>query len=124
VRSIQHLKGLARPKLSAARRDLKASGSTTKCAGSCGRREIVNNYLFDTIPPTCESGCADHPQARKHHIMAETYIPTEQYRAAVNAIAAMTHLDPDEIKIALGEEGNIWPESIHADMIRTAIDDA
>jgi hypothetical protein len=44
--------------------------------------------------------------------MAEIYIPTEQCRAAVNAIAAMTHLDPDEIKIALGEEGNVWPNSI------------
>jgi hypothetical protein len=44
--------------------------------------------------------------------MAEIYIPTEQYRSAVNAIAAMTHLDPDEIKIALGEHGNIWPLSV------------
>ena len=52
--------------------------------------------------------------------MAETeiYIQTEQYRAAVNAIAAMTHLDPDEIKIALGEEGNIWPASIKADRLK------
>ena len=47
--------------------------------------------------------------------MAEIYIPTEQYRAAVNAIAAMTNTDPDEIKIALGEEGNIWPMSIRGD---------
>ena len=47
--------------------------------------------------------------------MAEIYIPTEQYRAAVNAIAAMTHQDPDEIKIALGEEANIWPASIRGD---------
>ncbi len=46
--------------------------------------------------------------------MAEIYIPTEQYRAAVNAIAAATNVDPDEIKIALGEEGNIWPASIRA----------
>jgi hypothetical protein len=44
--------------------------------------------------------------------MAEIYIPTEQYRAAVAAIAALTNLDPDEIKIALGENGNIWPSSI------------
>jgi 3-oxoacyl-[acyl-carrier-protein] synthase III len=44
--------------------------------------------------------------------MAEIYIPTEQYRAAVNAIAAKTGVDPDEIKIALGEHGNIWPASI------------
>jgi hypothetical protein len=47
--------------------------------------------------------------------MAETYIPTEQYRAAVAAIAALTFIDPDVIKIALGEEGNIWPASIRVD---------
>jgi hypothetical protein len=52
-----------------------------------------------------------------HHAMAEIYIPTEQYRAAVNAIAAKTNLDPDEIKIALGEEGDIWPASIHPDAL-------
>jgi hypothetical protein len=40
------------------------------------------------------------------------YIPTEQYNAAVNAIATITDLDADEIKIALGEVGNIWPMSI------------
>jgi hypothetical protein len=56
--------------------------------------------------------------ARKHHTMAEIYIPTEQYRAAVNAIAALTHLDPDEIKIALGEDGNIWPASIKPDRLK------
>ena len=47
--------------------------------------------------------------------MAEIYIPTEQYRAAVKAIAAITGIDADEIKIALGEEGNIWPTSIRTD---------
>ena len=47
--------------------------------------------------------------------MAEIYIPTEQYRAAVNAIAALTGIDSDEIKIALGEEANIWPASIRPD---------
>ena len=44
--------------------------------------------------------------------MAEIYIPTEQYRAAVNAIAVLTLTDPDEIKIVLGEHGNIWPLSV------------
>jgi hypothetical protein len=44
--------------------------------------------------------------------MTEHYVETEQHRAAGNAIAAVTHLGPDEIKIALGEEGNIWPASI------------
>jgi hypothetical protein len=46
--------------------------------------------------------------------MAETeiYIETARYRAMVNTIAEKTGVDPDEIKIALGEEGNIWPESI------------
>jgi hypothetical protein len=47
--------------------------------------------------------------------MAEIYVPTEQYRRAVDAIAQMTGIDPDEIKIALGEEGNIWPETIRKD---------
>ena len=44
--------------------------------------------------------------------MPEVYLPTEQYRAAVNAIAALTGTDTDAVKIALGEEANIWPESI------------
>lgn len=44
--------------------------------------------------------------------MAETYIQTENYRRAVDAIAIMTGIGPDEIKIALGEHGNVWPESI------------
>jgi hypothetical protein len=51
--------------------------------------------------------------------MAEIYILTEQYNAAVNAIAAMTHTDPDEIKIALGEQASIWPESIRGDAERS-----
>jgi hypothetical protein len=48
--------------------------------------------------------------------MAEIYIPTENYRRGVEAIAARTRLAPDEIKIALGEHGNIWPESIRTDV--------
>jgi hypothetical protein len=44
--------------------------------------------------------------------MAEIYIPTEQYRAAVNAIAALANVDPDEIKVALGEHCDIWPSNI------------
>jgi hypothetical protein len=43
--------------------------------------------------------------------------PNDQYCAAVNAIAAMTNLDPDDIEIALGDEGNIWPASIQADAL-------
>jgi hypothetical protein len=49
--------------------------------------------------------------------MAEVYVPTEQYRAAVDAIAALTGIDTDDVKIALGEEGNIWPETIRGDVI-------
>lgn len=60
-----------------------------------------------------------HPQGKEaSHTMAETFIPTEQYRAAVNAIAAKTNLDPDEIKTALGEQGDIWPMSIRCDTDR------
>ena len=44
--------------------------------------------------------------------MNEIYVETENYRAAVNAIAEKTGVDPHEIKIALGEHGNIWPASI------------
>jgi len=44
--------------------------------------------------------------------MAEIYIPTENYRRAVDAIASMTGVDPDEIKIALGEQANVWPVTI------------
>jgi hypothetical protein len=47
--------------------------------------------------------------------MAEIYIPTEQYRAAVNAIVAMMNEDPDEIKITPGEAANIWSASILGD---------
>jgi hypothetical protein len=39
--------------------------------------------------------------------MAEIYIPTEQYHAAVNAIAAIAGIDTDDVKITLGEEANI-----------------
>ena len=46
--------------------------------------------------------------------MAEIHIPTEQYNAAVNAIAALTGIDTDDVKITLGEEANIWPASIRA----------
>jgi hypothetical protein len=53
-------------------------------------------------------------RARTHHTMAEIYIPTEQYRAAVNAIAALTGIDTDDVKVALGEEANTWPASIRA----------
>lgn len=48
--------------------------------------------------------------------MPEIYISTEQYRAAVNAIAAMAGVDPDEIKIALGERANVWPATILPDV--------
>jgi hypothetical protein len=47
--------------------------------------------------------------------MAEHCIETETYHAAANAIVALTNLDPDEIKITLGEHGNIWPTSIAED---------
>jgi hypothetical protein len=47
--------------------------------------------------------------------MTEIYLPNDQYRAAVNAIAAATGVDTDAIKTALGEEANIWPASIRGD---------
>jgi hypothetical protein len=47
----------------------------------------------------------------------EVYIPTEQYRAAINAIAALTGIDTDAVKITLGEEANLWPIAIRADAL-------
>jgi hypothetical protein len=53
--------------------------------------------------------------------MAEIYVPTENYRRAAEAIAALTPcpvhgvITADQVKIALGEVGNIWPESIRGD---------
>jgi Phage portal protein len=44
------------------------------------------------------------------------YIGTEPfYSVGDREIAAKTNLDPDETKIALGEEGDIWPASIKPD---------
>jgi hypothetical protein len=81
------------------------------------RRYIQNDRLDVEAPSSAHhETCASH----REQTMAEIYIPTEQYRAVVNAIAAMTLIDPDEIKIALGEEGNIWPASIHS-MTATSI---
>jgi hypothetical protein len=52
--------------------------------------------------------------------MTEHYIENEAYGAVVNAIATITHLAPDEIKIALGEHGNIWPRRIQSYARHTA----
>jgi hypothetical protein len=49
--------------------------------------------------------------------MAEIFIPNDQYDAAVNAIAALTGIDTEDVKITLGEEANIWPESIRPDAL-------
>jgi hypothetical protein len=48
----------------------------------------------------------------KHHTKAEIYVPTENYHRAIDAIASNTGVGPDEIKIALGEQANVWPDSI------------
>jgi hypothetical protein len=50
--------------------------------------------------------------------MAETYIPTLEYRRAVAAFAAAMGLDPDAVKITLGEDFNVWPMSIKRDRRR------
>jgi hypothetical protein len=46
--------------------------------------------------------------------MTEHYIQDEAYLAAVNAIALRWNLDPDDVKIAMGEGGNVWPASMLA----------
>jgi hypothetical protein len=50
--------------------------------------------------------------------MAEHYIDDEAYLAAVNAIARRWKLDPDDVKAALGEGGNVWPGLIKRDRLR------
>jgi hypothetical protein len=42
----------------------------------------------------------------------------------VHAIAAMTHLDTDQIKVAWGEAGDIWPLEIRGDVIMASLEDA
>jgi hypothetical protein len=51
-------------------------------------------------------------RAGKHHTMVETFIPTFEYRRAVAAFAAAMGLDTDAVKTTLGEDFNVWPESI------------
>jgi hypothetical protein len=52
--------------------------------------------------------------------MAEIYVSTENYRRAAEAIAALEpcpfqgRITADQVKIALGEVGNIWPASSQA----------
>ena len=82
-----------------------------------GRREIVNNYLFDTIQPICESE-SRITRKEAHHNMIEIFIPTLKYRRAVADFAAAMGLDPDAVKITLGEDFNVWPESIKRDRRR------
>jgi hypothetical protein len=56
--------------------------------------------------------------------MAEIYVPTENYRRIAEAIAELTPcpshgcITADQVKIILGEVGNIWPESIRCDADR------
>ena len=50
--------------------------------------------------------------------MAESYIPTTEYNRAVIAFAAALGLDTDKVKIAVGEEFDVWPESIRPDAVR------
>jgi hypothetical protein len=44
--------------------------------------------------------------------MTEHYIEHEAYIAAVNAIARRWNLDVDDVKIAMGEGGNVWSADI------------
>jgi hypothetical protein len=73
--------------------------------------------------------CHDSPDLRirmrgssagrgKHHNMAETFIPTLEYRRAVAAFAAAMGIETDAVKTTLGEGFNVWPESIKRDRRR------
>jgi hypothetical protein len=47
--------------------------------------------------------------------MTETYIPTTEYNIAVKAFAAALGIDIAELKIAVGEAFDIWPEKNRPD---------
>lgn len=53
--------------------------------------------------------------------MTATYIRTEAFQRLADKIAALEpcpfygYVTPDQIKMALGEHGNIWPTSVHAE---------
>jgi hypothetical protein len=44
--------------------------------------------------------------------MAESYIPTKEYNAAVIASAAALGLDTNQLQLMIGDEFDVWPESI------------
>ena len=44
--------------------------------------------------------------------MAESYIPTKENNAAVIASAAALGLDTDQLQLMIGDEFDVWPESI------------
>ena len=46
----------------------------------------------------------------------EHYIENEAYLAAVQAVARRWNLDVDNVKIALGEVGNVWADTIREDV--------
>ena len=48
-------------------------------------------------------------------VMTETYIPTMKYNIAVNAFAVALGIDIPELKIAVGEAFDIWPEKSRPD---------
>lgn len=80
--------------------------------------------------------CVNHhasqlpPLTERKHPMPETHIPDTDYAALVAALlnvppCPMTgRVTENEIKIVLGEIGDVWPESIRADAGRAAIVDA
>lgn len=53
--------------------------------------------------------------------MSAIYIETARYQRAVAAIAALEHcmfegvVTADQVKVVLGEIGDIWPESIRGE---------
>lgn len=65
--------------------------------------------------------CGITRRARKHHNMAEIYIATARENRIAEAIAALEpcaihgRITVDQVKIVLGEVGDIWPASIKRD---------
>jgi hypothetical protein len=58
------------------------------------------------------------------------FVPLENITRAANAIANLEpcpfagRITPEQIIAALGEFGDIWPESIRPDLIRCVVEDA
>jgi hypothetical protein len=90
---------------------------TQQIAGRCTPVElgiVVTNLLNTAIGAFNNSGKEAPPLIRS---FSGPVINVSRW-AVGDTLAAKTHLGQDEIRIALGEAGDIWPRSIEDDVIR------